>query len=413
MDVELVETLKIIIERYGNRTSGSVFIPMEDFPWHNAPNHQLTRLHEEGMITKPFYYDDGADITLTNAGRDYSNGVLFPEKGSPMTCPVCGYRAKVVDTDAARSWAEIRCENCSTYAIKKDALLGGVSSDLPILSGYYRNVWHEPLTIQCDSQETIKEHIDSARKLVTRDYQIKFLLSYYYQRMKEFGDDVPFEKLPAVAYAIDKEDLMNIVAEAVEKGYAVYKNETITVTKQGKKWMDTMGLSRTITMTRGEIFISHRTTDASVADMIKDFLVNSGIPNNKIFCSSLPGNDVGERISSEVKTHLQKSTIIILLLSRDYYASAYCLNEAGIAWYLEDTLAIPIGLPEINHTNMYGFLGPDYKIRCLDNDSDIAYLFDQAQERLGTEYVSHSVITQETRKLKERYQKFLSERKTL
>lgn len=172
MDAELVETLKIIIERYGSRTSGSVFIPIEDFPWHNAPNHQLTKLHEEGMITKPFFCDDGAEIILTNAGRDYFNGVLFPESGSPMTCPVCGYRAKVVDTDAARSWAEIHCENCFTYSIRKDALLGTPSSDLPILSGYYRHVWHEPMTIQCDSQETIKEHIDSARKLVTRDYQM-------------------------------------------------------------------------------------------------------------------------------------------------------------------------------------------------------------------------------------------------
>lgn len=32
---------------------------------------------------------------------------------------------------------------------------------------------------------------------------------------------------------------------------------------------------------RNTIFISHRTVDAAVADMIKDFLVNTGIPNDK------------------------------------------------------------------------------------------------------------------------------------
>lgn len=34
---------------------------------------------------------------------------------------------------------------------------------------------------------------------------------------------------------------------------------------------------------------------AMVADMIKDFLVSTGIPNDKVFCSSLPGNDVHEK----------------------------------------------------------------------------------------------------------------------
>lgn len=163
---------------------------------------------------------------------------------------------------------------------------------------------------------------------------------------------------------------------------------------------------------RDEIFISHRTTDSGIADMIKDFLVNTGIPNDKIFCSSLPGNDVGERIAPEVKAHLQKSAINILLLSRDYYASAYCLNEAGIAWYLEDALAIPFGLPEIDHTNMYGFLNADYKLRRVDNEDDIAYLYDEAQQHLSTNSVSHSTITRETRKLKDRYAKYLSERPT-
>ena len=116
MTEELIQTLRIIIERYGARITGSVFIPIEDFPWHKAPNHQLTKLFEEGMIAKPRFYDNGADITLTDAGRDYFNGVLFTEPGAPMTCPVCGFRAKVLHTDAARSWAEISCENCTTYA---------------------------------------------------------------------------------------------------------------------------------------------------------------------------------------------------------------------------------------------------------------------------------------------------------
>ena len=71
MDIELVETLKLIIDRYEGRTQGSVFIPMRDFPWFNERNGQLERLQEAGMVTKLGFYDDGANITLTQAGRHY------------------------------------------------------------------------------------------------------------------------------------------------------------------------------------------------------------------------------------------------------------------------------------------------------------------------------------------------------
>ncbi len=71
MDIELVETLKLIIDRYEGRTQGSVFILMRDFPWYHERNGQLTRLQEAGMIIKPRFYDNGADITLTQAGRHF------------------------------------------------------------------------------------------------------------------------------------------------------------------------------------------------------------------------------------------------------------------------------------------------------------------------------------------------------
>ncbi len=162
---------------------------------------------------------------------------------------------------------------------------------------------------------------------------------------------------------------------------------------------------------KNEIFISHRSSDAPIADMIKDFLVSTGIPNVKIFCSSLPGNDVHEKISAEVKERLKKSAVNILILSEAYYESAYCLNEAGIAWYIDEAKAIPIGLPEINHNNMLGFLNSEYKLRRLDNDDDIAYLYDEVRERTKTAQERASVINRETKKLKDRYSKYIANRK--
>lgn len=50
-----------------------------------------------------------------------------------------------------------------------------------------------------------------------------------------------------------------------------------------------------------EIFISHRSCDKSFADLLETFLTTCGIPSEKIFCSSLPGNDILCEISNEIK----------------------------------------------------------------------------------------------------------------
>ena len=73
--------------------------------------------------------------------------------------------------------------------------------------------------------------------------------------------------------------------------------------------------------------------------------------------SSLPGNDIDQCISKEVKEALKSSAVNIAILSGDYYESAYCLNETGILWFLDNIPVIPITLPGIDSTNMRGFLG--------------------------------------------------------
>ncbi len=161
------------------------------------------------------------------------------------------------------------------------------------------------------------------------------------------------------------------------------------------------------------VFISHRKLDEVVAEMLFDFLIAAGIPRDAVFCSSLPGNDVKEFISEEVRQALQASQVNIAILSRDYYESAYCLNEAGVLWYLKDTCVIPIALPEIQPGDMSGFLNQDYKIRRLDNTDDITYIYDTITEILGVPQQKSSVINTESKKLIARYNDYLSQRETL
>lgn len=47
-----------------------------------------------------------------------------------------------------------------------------------------------------------------------------------------------------------------------------------------------------------KIFISHSTQDKIVADIFVDFLIAVGISREEIFCSSLPGNNIKENITT-------------------------------------------------------------------------------------------------------------------
>lgn len=40
------------------------------------------------------------------------------------------------------------------------------------------------------------------------------------------------------------------------------------------------------------VFISHRSTDKTVAEILTTFLCGVGVPKDAVFCSSLPGNDI-------------------------------------------------------------------------------------------------------------------------
>lgn len=158
------------------------------------------------------------------------------------------------------------------------------------------------------------------------------------------------------------------------------------------------------------IFISHRSTDKAIADMLFDFFVATGIPREAVFCSSLPGNDVKEKISEEVRQNIQNSIVNIAILSKDYYDSAYCLNEAGIMWFLNGILVIPIAMPEIKPENMYGFLNSEYKVRRLDNYDDIAYIYECLIDKLNLAQIKPSVMLAESQKLIKSFNDYISKR---
>ena len=157
------------------------------------------------------------------------------------------------------------------------------------------------------------------------------------------------------------------------------------------------------------VFISHRSTDKEIANMLLHFLVCSGIPNAAIFCSSLPGNDNKDKIGTEIRQALRNSLINIAILSDEYYKSAYCLNEAGVLWYSDKTVIV-IALPEITEEKMIGFLNNENKIRRLDVEEDIAYIYDTIRKAIGHDSEDHTILVREAKELIRNYKQQIKHR---
>ena len=118
-------------------------------------------------------------------------------------------------------------------------------------------------------------------------------------------------------------------------------------------------------------------------------------------------------ISREVKEKIAHSTVNVAILSKSYYESAYCTNEAGIIWLQDPGVpAVVIGLPEIDHTNMHGFLNSDFKLRRLDNLGDISAIHDTIHKAVQVPSSAFSVATEAGQKLMSRYSTFISQRES-
>ena len=152
-----------------------------------------------------------------------------------------------------------------------------------------------------------------------------------------------------------------------------------------------------------KIFVSHQTKDKIIADILVDFLIAIGIQADTIFCSSISGNDVKEKISDEIVSALGTSIIDIIILSNNYYQSAYCQNEAGIIWYKNRTQdnhhIILIALSEITKDNLQGFIGNDYNLLRLSDSSDISNIADTVLKYTHIE-CSTSILYRNIEKLK-------------
>ncbi|ESZ66611.1 hypothetical protein X728_02635 [Mesorhizobium sp. L103C120A0] len=128
------------------------------------------------------------------------------------------------------------------------------------------------------------------------------------------------------------------------------------------------------------MFVSHATVDAVLVRAFVDFLVDGiGVPTEEIFCSSLPdfGIPTGQNSVEYMRSQIDGSLIVIMLMSPSYMARAFCQAEMGAAW-VKAKEVFPIVVPPANFADVDGVMLGKQAIKV---DDDIRY--NELREKLA------------------------------
>lgn len=119
--------------------------------------------------------------------------------------------------------------------------------------------------------------------------------------------------------------------------------------------------------TSRKIFISHSFNDKDVVSQLIEILQTIGVTEDSIYCSSFSeyGTDLGQNFIDRIKNELSSNTLVIFLLSHNFYASPTCLCEMGASWALSRN-HIPVLIPPFKFTDMKGVIPHSHGIYIND-----------------------------------------------
>ena len=134
-----------------------------------------------------------------------------------------------------------------------------------------------------------------------------------------------------------------------------------------------------------KIFLSHSSQDEALVDKLTDLLTTGcGVRADAILVTTLPGKGIpaGEDNYIEyLKKRLQQSSLVILLLSENYFASQFCLCELGASWGLSLPI-FPLVVPPLKKAAVKATLAVTQS--GLINDSEhLDGLRDRVETHLG------------------------------
>lgn len=111
------------------------------------------------------------------------------------------------------------------------------------------------------------------------------------------------------------------------------------------------------------LFISHAEKDLNITEAFVELLYHIGLSEENIFCSSI--SELGVPIKEDIYKYLRNlldsdDVIPIFMLSKNYYASAACLNEMGAVW-LKQKSYYTFLLPDFTFKEIKGAINPSIR----------------------------------------------------
>lgn len=106
-----------------------------------------------------------------------------------------------------------------------------------------------------------------------------------------------------------------------------------------------------------KVFISHASKDADIVEEMIEILETIGLESNQIFCTSFEGYGIGlgENFLDSIKGELSSDSLVIFMLSKNFYESPVCLCEMGATWVLAKE-HIPVLVPPLNYSDVNGVI---------------------------------------------------------
>lgn len=121
-----------------------------------------------------------------------------------------------------------------------------------------------------------------------------------------------------------------------------------------------------------KIFISHSTEDKLLVEPLIDLLEGLGLNSDSIFCTSFEGYKIpyGEDFLGFIKRELSEDTIVLFMLSENFYNSPICMCEMGATW-IKSTKHFPILIPPLSYANMKGVISSQTQSLFINNSNEL------------------------------------------
>lgn len=152
---------------------------------------------------------------------------------------------------------------------------------------------------------------------------------------------------------------------------------------------------------KNNVFISHSSENKEIVLQLSAYIERLGVKPKHIFCSSIISQGVknGEKLASSISNAINKSKVLIFLLSYDFINSPYCMQELGAGWYLSEqnkAKCFCLVLPDISLSEVSGFVNSKiFKFTFVDEEhrDELALFAENLCNELEIKKPTHSQQT--------------------